>query len=442
MNQTHINKTFIKLSEYTLGLILILLPFHALITVYIGSNLGHYTIVRLWKEILIGLILIPSIYYLFKSYSFKKISASSALIYLTIAYLVLSLLISLFALKTHNVNLKAFGYGLDSNFRYIIFLWLCVFVSKNGEFLKRNWLNLLVFPGVVVILFGLSQHYILPANFLSHLGYGTSTIVPYQTVDSNSAYIRLQSTLRGANPLGAYLVLILPALLIKLKNAKENTYKVMWVFLFLSGLVVLFYSYSRSAYIGAMLSIGLTVWLLAKKKAKKILLISAAALVIIMGAMYMSLRNNLTFQDTFLHTSKTTHSQSSSNQNHVSATTGAIKDAIKHPLGQGLGSAGPASVYSNKGAKISENYYVQIAQETGIIGLALFVSINVLLGIYLYKSGSENSIILLASLIGISFVNLLSHAWSDDTLSLIWFGAAGILLTPELFRNSFKPKNK
>ena len=442
MNQTHINKTFIKFSEYTLGLVLILLPFHALITVYIGSNLGHYTIVRLWKEVLIGLILIPSIYYLFKSYSFKKISASSALIYLTIAYLVLSLLISLFALKTHNVNLKAFGYGLDSNFRYIIFLWLCVFVSKNGEFLKRNWLNLLVFPGVVVILFGLSQHYILPANFLSHLGYGTSTIVPYQTVDSNSAYIRLQSTLRGANPLGAYLVLILPALLIKLKNAKENTYKVMWAFLFLSGLVVLFYSYSRSAYIGAMLSVGLTVWLLVNKKAKKILLISATALVIIMGAMYMSLRNNLTFQDTFLHTSKTTHSQSSSNQNHVSATTGAIKDAIKHPLGQGLGSAGPASVYSNKGAKISENYFIQIAQETGITGLILFISINALLGIYLYRTGSENSIILLASLIGISFVNLLSHAWSDDALSLIWFGAAGILLTPELFRNSFKPKNK
>jgi len=442
MNQTHINKTFIKLSEYSLGLILILLPFHALITVYIGSNLGHYTIVRLWKEILIGLILIPSLYYLFKSYTLKKLSTSSALIYLTIAYLALSLLLSFVALNSHDINLKAFGYGLDSNFRYIVFLWLCVIIAKNGEFLKRNWLNLLVFPGVVVILFGLAQHYILPANFLSHLGYGNSTIVPFQTVDSNSAYVRLQSTLRGANPLGAYLVLILPALLIKLKNARENTYKTMWAFLFLSGLIVLFYSYSRSAYIGVMISVGLTIWLLANKKVKMILLVTSGFLVLVMGAMYVSLRNNLTFQDTFLHTSRTTHSQTSSNQNHASATINGIKDSLKHPLGQGLGSAGPASVYNIKSAKISENYYVQIAQETGIIGIALFVSINVLLGIYLYKSGSESSIILFASLIGISFVNLLSHAWSDDTLSLLWFGLTGIILSEFTYSLSFVAAKK
>jgi hypothetical protein len=346
------------------------------------------------------------------------------------------------ALSSHHINLKAFGYGLDSNFRYIVFLWLCVIIAKNGEFLKRNWLNLLVFPGVVVILFGLAQHYILPANFLSHLGYGNSTIVPFQTVDSNSAYVRLQSTLRGANPLGAYLVLILPALLIKLKNARENTYKTMWAFLFLSGLIVLFYSYSRSAYIGVMISVGLTIWLLANKKVKMILLVTSGFLVLVMGAMYVSLRNNLTFQDTFLHTSRTTHSQTSSNQNHASATINGIKDSIKHPLGQGLGSAGPASVYNNKSAKISENYYVQVAQETGIIGLVLFVSINVLLGIYLYKSGSESSIILFASLIGISFVNLLSHAWSDDTLSLLWFGLTGIILSEFTYSLSFVAAKK
>jgi hypothetical protein len=111
-------------------------------------------------------------------------------------------------------------------------------------------------------------------------------------------------------------------------------------------------------------------------------------------------------------------------------------------LGQGLGSAGPASVYNIKSAKISENYYVQIAQETGIIGIALFVSINVLLGIYLYKSGSESSIILFASLIGISFVNLLSHAWSDDTLSLLWFGLTGIILSEFTYSLSFVAAKK
>jgi hypothetical protein len=35
---------------------------------------------------------------------------------------------------------------------------------------------------------------------------------------------------------------------------------------------------------------------------------------------------------------------------------------------------------------------------------------------------------LLASLIGISFVNLLSHAWADDTLAYLWWGLAGIAI--------------
>jgi hypothetical protein len=38
--------------------------------------------------------------------------------------------------------------------------------------------------------------------------------------------------------------------------------------------------------------------------------------------------------------------------------------------------------------------------------------------------------ILLASLAGITFVNLLSHAWTDDTLAYLWWGLAGIALAP------------
>ena len=48
--------------------------------------------------------------------------------------------------------------------------------------------------------------------------------------------------------------------------------------------------------------------------------------------------------------------------------------------------------------------------------------------------------ILFVSLIGISFINLLSHAWADDTLSLLWFGLAGIALAPRVFNDSFSLK--
>jgi hypothetical protein len=39
---------------------------------------------------------------------------------------------------------------------------------------------------------------------------------------------------------------------------------------------------------------------------------------------------------------------------------------------------------------------------------------------------------LLAALLGITFVNLLSQAWTDNTLSYLWWGLAGIALSPVL----------
>jgi hypothetical protein len=152
-------------------------------------------------------------------------------------------------------------------------------------------------------------------------------------------------------------------------------------------------------------------------------------------------RDNQTFQDTFLHTSATSKSAKSSNQKHESATITGLKDVIHQPLGSGVGSAGPASVYNNHPARIAENYYVQITQEVGIIGLALFVGILAATSLSLYENRQDSlSLILLVSLVGISFVNLLSHAWADDTLSLVWFGFAGIALSNKVFGYSFFAK--
>ena len=443
MKQTYINKTFIRISQYIIALILVLIPFHALLTVWASSLLGHYTLLRLWKEILILVLFVPALYFLFSKYNLKKLSKTSILIYLSIAYVLLSLVIGLIAYITHNVNLKALGYGLDINLRYIIFFWLCVYVSKNTSWLKDNWLSLLIIPGLIVIIFGLLEHYLLPADFLRHFGYGSSTIVPFQTVDSNNSYIRLQSTLRGANPLGAYLIIIVPAIFYKLYKSKDNLKRIFWGLSFVLSLVVMFYTYSRSAYIGLIISLFVLVWLLVSNKYRKLILTTSALLLILLSGTYLVFRDNQTFQDTFLHTSATSKSAKSSNQKHESATITGLKDVIHQPLGSGVGSAGPASVYNNHPARIAENYYVQIAQEVGIIGLALFVGILAATSLSLYENKQDSlSLILFVSLVGISFVNLLSHAWADDTLSLVWFGFAGIALSSKIFNDSFRLKSK
>ena len=101
-----------------------------------------------------------------------------------------------------------------------------------------------------------------------------------------------------------------------------------------------------------------------------------------------------------------------------------------------MGIAGPASTHNNHPAKIAENFYIQIGQETGVLGLVVFLVINIIVGYRLFLSRADTlSLLLFASLIGISLVNMVSHAWADDTLSLIWWAFAGVALSPKLVKN-------
>ena len=73
----------------------------------------------------------------------------------------------------------------------------------------------------------------------------------------------------------------------------------------------------------------------------------------------------------------------------------------------------------------------------------LFVGILAVIAISLYINRQDSlSLILIVSLAGISLVNLLSHAWADDTLSIVWFGFSGIALSSKVFDDSFRLKIK
>jgi hypothetical protein len=145
------------------------------------------------------------------------------------------------------------------------------------------------------------------------------------------------------------------------------------------------------------------------------------------------LRHNPTYENIFFHTQTGSSIKTSSNDGHLSAFKDGIHDLLNEPLGRGVGTAGPASVYNNNNVRISENYFLQIAQETGWAGLIIFITITYLVACELWYRRSEIlARFLLASLAGITFVNLLSHAWADDTLAYLWWGLTGLALTPIL----------
>ena len=60
-----------------------------------------------------------------------------------------------------------------------------------------------------------------------------------------------------------------------------------------------------------------------------------------------------------------------------------------------------------------------------------FILINLGVGYLLWLRRSDPmALCLFASLIGLSFINMLSHGWADDTIAYLWWGLAGIAMAP------------
>ncbi len=420
------------------ALILALIPFHAFVTVWGSSLLGHYTLLRLWKELLLIPLGLVSLWLMWREQSLRQQFFGSWLFRLMLAYFGLMILLGLIALKRHTVNSAALYEGLIEDLRLVVFFFIAWVAASYSPWLKDHWRQLLFIPAAMVTIFGLLQTFVLPADFLSHFGYGMATIKPFETVDQNIQFIRIQSTLRGADPLGAYLVVVLAAIttitawLLPKRRALQvkNRERLLWGLFGAASLIVLYFTYSRSAYVGAAIAIAFAIWYtLPSKRVRRWLLITALVASVVFGSAVYTLRHNPAFEDAFFHTSQLSKSKHSSNQNHVIALKNGVHDILHQPFGQGPGSAGPASVHNNHPARISENYFLEVGQEAGWLGLVLFVAITVLVAKTLWDKRAEEGqlvITMLASLAGLVVVNLLLPAWTDDTLAYVWWGLAGV----------------
>ena len=411
--------------------ILVLVPFHATLTVWLAALGVNYTAVRLWKEVLLAVLFAGAVTLLVRNAGLRKglgdndaIRRASLLIG---AYVLLHVLAGGVALLREEVNLLALGYAFISNLRFLAFFLVTVMVGTYyASWLRQNWRRLLLWPAAVVVGFGLLQMFVLPYDFLQHFGYEPDTIQPYIAIDNKVEYTRAQSTLRGPNPLGAYLVVIVTALAALFVVRRKKYARI--AALLTASILVLYGSYSRSAWIGAITALGVLAWGLttSAKLRKYVLVAGAAALVLFAGSLYV-LRDNDTVQNVVFHTNEQSRSAESSNEQRAGALVGGIEDVVREPLGRGPGTAGPASVHNDKPSRISENYFIQIGQEVGVIGLAIFVGICAVVGWALWQQERANlpALVLCASLVGLTVVNLVSHAWADDTLAYIWWGLAG-----------------
>lgn len=423
MKPTSLENKLSRIANWLILIILVLVPFHAFLTTWAGANFNHLDLFRIWKELLMVPLAIYSICLLGRHKALAAQMAKSWLVRCIVIYIVFFLGFGLLAFSRHSVNANALLYSWITNLRLVGWFLIVWIVSSRSRLLIKHWLKVVLYPAGLVVGFGLLQRFVLPAYFLQHFGYGSQTIPAVETVDQKLAFRRIQSTLRGANPLGAYLIVVVAAAL-----GAVRRHRGLWLLLAASAVVLLF-TYSRSAWLGVIVAVALLIWLYLPRSLRKAALLVAAVAVLVCAGGVWQLRHNDSVQNTFFHSDENSQAYVSSNAARSSAMTEGLRDVWHQPFGRGPGTAGPASFRNFAAPRIAENYYIQLAQEVGIFGLALFVAINILLAWQLWQRRRDPlAVVLLASLAGITLVNMLSHAWADDTLAVLWWGLAGVAM--------------
>ncbi len=415
------------LSVGILGL-LMLVPFHAPITVWFASLGLHYEAVRLWKEVFLLLLVILAAVSVLKHKKIAKELLNDWVVRLILCFVGLVIVNAILVLVLNRVSPKAVGYGLIVDTRMWVFLLV---VAVTIRLVRRVDIpRLVVSTAIIAIAFGLLQMTLLPSDFLRHLGYGPSTIISHQAVDSNMDFPRVQSTMRGPNPLGAYLIPV--CMLLLTGCVRDQKYRAGFIVALVASFVVLFGTYSRSAWIGAALSVILFAgWKLSPHQRLRAGFVLAGVILLGCLTVYMFRDNNFV-QNTVFHSSEASPSNTSSNEQRTNALVSGLKDIARNPLGGGVGSAGPASVH-NDSVRISENFFIQVGQELGIAGLLLFVALIYITAQRLFRYRKHVTVLaIMSAYLGLILINMVSHAWSDDTLAYIF----GSLLAYGMFAYS------
>lgn len=409
--------------------ILGLLVLHAPLTVWLVSQ-GAPVEVKAWKEFLLVVAGVLLLWDVLRSGRYRQFLRDK-LLWLVAAYGIIHAVVALVA----DNPLTSEIVGLMVNLRYVVFfalvyIFLSLYPTYRSSFIKIGVLGAVIVSSVALL------QVVLPHDTLKHLGYSSATIKPYILLDDNPSFVRINSTLRGPNPLGAYAMIVLLGVaaycMKKRRGILASSNKWLLSVIALGSAAALWLSYSRSAWIGlaagavvfAALTIGTSV-------SRRQLGVASVFIVVAALALY-GVRDTTWFHAVILHDDPTTGAVVTSDQAHAQSITESTERFMNEPFGRGVGTSGSASLFGGEPLVI-ENQYLMVAHEVGWLGAALFVGIwlMVLHRLWLHRR-SWLGVSMLSSGIGLMVIALVWPVLVDDPVSMMWWGLAAVAITPEV----------
>ena len=411
---------------WLLLIILGLIVVHAPISVFVGTRIPELAIgVKAWKELLMlaaaGLLLLQFPKEVWRQFRTDKLLQVCTL------FIVLHIIHAIFSVSG-TLSIIA---GLMIDLRYIAyFMLVMVFLRICPRY--QVWFWRVAVGGAAMVLGFLLIQFVLPVDFLKHLGYGHATIEPYLLVDLNPDYVRYNSTLRGPNPLGVYALIVASFATAWWLWRRDRTASIKKQCaaggLLLVSLVAVWVSYSRSALMAMVLSIALVVALRYGRAVLRRGWVVLVAGVLVAAAGLYVIRDTAFFHTVIIHDSQTTGADIDSNTGHAESLADGTKRLLQQPFGAGVGSTGSAAQFGDT-PLIIENQYLMVAHEVGWLGLALFLAVCWLVLVELWRRRQNwRAAAVWASGLGAAAVGMLLPVWVDDTVAIIWWGLAAVCI--------------
>ncbi len=493
-----------RLRQWLTLLLVCLLPFHALLVTVLTKAVagpGHapLTVIALWKEALLAVIVLLAFFEIFlrefRSQDQETLWSLDLLDGLLIVAVVFACVISFDPVtvakggglggllhSTFTLADKRFLLGLKYDFLPLIALFFLRRVPWSDAFLRRA-LFLLIIIGTIIALYGIATFF-LPDSFFVMLGYSDvhslyfphASLAAFQQIEASNVR-RIQSVLSGPNQLGLWLLLPFAALLWRGGRAVRGTAervsarsRVLWFLSLLILLSALTLTFSRTAWIAAIsivLVVTLHVLLPAAgtpKRRRTLIVLTGctAAMVIVCGVAFSRLAPTIFIRNASL-------------AGHLEKPLQAIELMRQHPLGMGLGTAGPASnalsdtcVFLPQGSDynwarsipdlcvfvggtrrhpagrscdcpvLTENWYLQFGVELGVFGLAFSLALAFLVLLRFFKVPfSDPKMSVLLAFLGLSVAGLFLHSFEDSAVAYsIWVLLAACIVHPHLSRKA------
>lgn len=418
------------LERIFVGILLIVfagIVLHAPLTVGLSTLFPNYeNIIKSWKEVLLGIALVLAIIEVSRKKQWQLLHVP--LLYYMALFAALNILLVFAFTNTFEATIA----GLFINLRFFLFFGLVYIALKLYPQYYQTFLRVFIGGALVVLGFAILQVTVLPYDVLRLLGYGESTIMPYLTVDQNELYVRINSTLRGPNPLGLYVAIVIPFVLLLWRRPPRqlsHTEQILLAVLGVGSVVALWASYSRSAALAGAIAVAIIVIALYGKRISRTVWLIVAIVALVASGGVIALRDTPFVSQVIFHEDPREGNNVNSNDGHAQSLANGTQRLLSQPLGAGVGSTGSASLHTDSPI-IIENQYLFIAHETGWLGLGLFLLITYTVLKELWQRRLQwLALAVFASGVGVAVAGLVLPVWVDDTVSIIWWGLAAMALS-------------